>query len=75
MAGELGPKRAKLGQYGPNRPSPLGNAYRNPGKAKGLGGGTSPPTPGSRAAPKRSVPTNPQQAPPPMGARKGKRAR
>jgi hypothetical protein len=51
----------------------VSNKFKNPGVAKGLGGNTQPPTSGSRAAPKRSVPTTPQKAPPPMGARKGKR--
>ena len=67
----LNPGRAKFGTPGPNRMR--GIAYRKPPVAKGLGGGTSPPTPGSRAAPRRSVSTNPQQAPPPMGARKGRK--
>ena len=69
----LGPRRGAFGSHGPGRPE-LGKSKPAPaGVNKGLGGGTTPPTSGSRAAPRRSVSTNPQKAPPPMGAGKRKK--
>jgi hypothetical protein len=67
----LSPEPGRLkgsGSHGPSRPR-VGGKKVNPGVNKGLGGNTQPPTPGSRAAAKRSAPTIPQKSPPPMGAR------
>ena len=69
----LGPKGGRINSHGPSRPELGRTKPARAGVAQGLGGGTSPPTSGSRAAPRRSVPTTPQKAPPPMGAGRRKK--